>query len=119
MLSHVRSPFALVLELAPPVLVAMLAIGSVGFGSDAARAAMTPISAAAAATNLPALPSAPPEERSPASPSAARRQGQALKLVLKHGMEHWGRPNAWVYVPSAFDPKRKELHVVVLFRGFK
>jgi hypothetical protein len=120
MLCSVRSPASLVLELAPAVLVALLAIGSAGFGSDAARKAMTPISAAAAATNPPAAPAPQPQEEArPVGAPAERREGQALKLVLKHGMEHWGRPNAWVYVPSAFDPRKKELHVVVLFRGFK
>lgn len=50
---------------------------------------------------------------------AVAATGRVLTFRLRSGTTPPdGRPNAWVYVPRAFDPARP-LHVTVLFRGFK
>jgi hypothetical protein len=114
-----RFPTASILELAPAALVALLAAGAISDRADGgSRVTIEPISAAAAATKAPA-PATTVEPAQPATRPKERREGQAMKLFVKHGMEHGWRPNAWVYVPSAFDPAKKNLHVVVIFRGFK
>jgi hypothetical protein len=113
-----RSSTALILELAPAALVALLAAGAVSDRPDAAsRVSIDPIAAAAAATNP--TPVVAGNETSSSAPRRSAREGHAMKLFVKHGMEHWWRPNTWVYVPSAFDPAKQKLHIVVIFRGFK
>jgi hypothetical protein len=53
-------------------------------------------------------------------PSAPQRgTPRALRLWLDSGNHPWSsHPNAWVFVPSAFDPKERALHAVVLFHGY-
>lgn len=109
------------LELAPAGLVALLAAGAISeHAAPGGRVALEPIAPAAAATNPP-VATAQGQGSDARAPVAPRRlgEGRAMKLFVKHGMEHWWRPNAWVYVPAAFDLSKKNLHVVVIFRGFK
>ncbi|CAN5422189.1 hypothetical protein BH09MYX1_BH09MYX1_18620 [soil metagenome] len=77
---------------------------------------------------MPAFVSTPAPPREPSSSKSTPAIGDAgpgthasatLTFRLEHGFDApFGKPNAWVYVPTAYDP-RAPLHVVVIFHGFK
>ena len=68
---------------------------------------------------------APPREPDHKPIAAIRDAGPGthpsatLTFRLEHGFDApFGKPNAWAYVPTAYDPSAP-LHVIVIFHGFK
>ncbi len=90
-------------------LVAVLA------GEQRAQAPGLHIARAHAAVAVAVARARAPEASS--APEPTMREGRALKVHLAAGNDG-AHDNAWVYIPSRFDP-RAPLHVAIAFHGFK
>jgi hypothetical protein len=67
-----------------------------------------------------ALPAAAPPLAETVPAPAVDPRGRAYELHVRGAVDPGhGMPNAWVYVPRAFDPTRRRLHVVVVFHGWQ
>jgi hypothetical protein len=94
-------------------LLAAIEIANVCAPEPAARAVTASLPHA-----LPA-PSPPPRAETIPAPAVDPR-GRAYELHVRGAIDPGhGMPNAWVYVPRAFDPTRRRLHVFVVFHGWQ
>lgn len=97
----------------------VIAIASGALWIDAAPAAATvqpqPVGVAERSTT-PSTSERPREWEAPREDPRGKAYTFRVRSALDPGH---GLPNAWVYVPKAFDPTRRELHVAVIFHGWQ
>lgn len=97
------------------VAFALLAIADFVTSPSPAATATAPSTAIA-----PSTPTAPSTATAPSTPTLPDPRGRAFTFRVRSAIDPGhGLPNAWVYVPRAFDRASPTLHIAVVFHGWQ